>query len=367
VTAAFLAAVTVPSWAGQLRPESRSEALCGLLLAIPNTSPSSLTDPGTANSRHNVLRRFPSGAGGAKDSILCSGSIDSRELNAIASELVHSMISFPLVILMGAPAWWSYDSIAEAYDHLAVPYLFTQPARDLVSMLKLSPGARVLDVGAGTGVGALLVLQSVGPGASVVALDSSLGMLRLAGNKGVPLLVAGTVPGVPFSDAVFDGVLASFVLSHILSYKAALLDMVRVLRRGGRMALSAWGTGQSEFRRLWQATAESFVSKEQLSRGFTKVLPWEEWFADGTHLGQALREAGLVNIEEQHREYKTSVSVEDFLAIRELSAQARLMKELLDAEQWQSFGENVIRQFQSRCRGMVEDTRDAYLAVGIKP
>ncbi len=164
----------------------------------------------------------------------------------IASELVQNIVSSVPVIMGGAWAWWSYDVIAETYDRLAVPHVFTQPAKDLVAMLKLPSGARALDVGAGTGVAALLALQSAGPGAPVVALDSSLGMLRLARKKGLPSLVAGTVPGLPFPDAVFDGLVANFVLSHIPSYQAALLDMARVLRPGGRLGFSAWGPGQSD-------------------------------------------------------------------------------------------------------------------------
>ncbi len=115
----------------------------------------------------------------------------------IASELVEKIISSAPVLMGGAWAWWSYDVVAEIYDRLAVPHVLTQPAKDLVAMLKLPSGARALDVGAGTGLAALLALQSAGPGAPVVALDSSLGMLRLARKKGLPWLVAGTFPAFP--------------------------------------------------------------------------------------------------------------------------------------------------------------------------
>ncbi len=259
-----------------------------------------------------------------------------------------------------------YDAVAETYDRLAVPHVFTQPAKDLVAMLKLPPGARTLDVGAGTGVAAFLAMQSVGPGATVVALDPSLGMLRLARKKGLPRLVVGAVPGLPFPDAVFDGVLANFVLSHIPSYQTALSDMVRVLRPGGRLGVTAWGPGRSELRELWQATAESFVSKEQLGRGLRQALPWEEWFSEAGHLDEALREVGLEGFEVHHREYKTSMPVNDFLSMREITAQARIMKELLDTAQWESFRENVMKEFHGRCRGLVEDPRDAHLVVGAK-
>jgi ubiquinone/menaquinone biosynthesis C-methylase UbiE len=188
-------------------------------------------------------------------------------------------------------AW--YDAAAEPYDRVALPHVFTQPAKDLVALLKLPPKARVLDIGAGTGITALLASKCLGPRALVVAPDSSIGMLRLARKKGLRRLVVGVVPGLPFPDAVLDGALATFVLSHIPCYQAALSDMVRVLRPGGRLAATAWGPSQSEFRQLWQATAESFVSKEQLSRGLREALPSEDWFSDAGHLEEALREAGV--------------------------------------------------------------------------
>lgn len=261
-------------------------------------------------------------------------------------------------------AW--YDTVAATYDRLAVPHVFTQPAKDLVAMLKLRPGARVLDVGSGTGVAAFLALQSAGPGAAVVALDASPGMLRLARVKGLTRLVVGAVPGLPLPDAVFDGVLANFVLSHIPSYQTALSDMVRVLRPGGRLGVTAWGPGQSESRKLWQATADSFVSKEQLSRGLRLALPWEEWFSDAGNLEEAMRQAGLESIEVHHREYRTSMTVNDFLSMREVTVQARLMKQLLATPQWERFSEKLTKEFHSRRRGLVQDTRDAYLVVGGK-
>jgi hypothetical protein len=59
--------------------------------------------------------------------------------------------------------------------------------------------------------------------------------------------------------------LANFVLSHFTRYETALFDMVRVLRPGGRLGVTVWGAGQSEFSRMWQDVAESFVSKDLLS------------------------------------------------------------------------------------------------------
>jgi ubiquinone/menaquinone biosynthesis C-methylase UbiE len=134
------------------------------------------------------------------------------------------------------PGWTSYDPVAAVYDRVAAPNLFAPIAQDLAALLALPAGARVLDAGTGTGEAALAVVK---PAGRAVGLHPSMQMLRLARRKGLTWLVCGVAPGLPFPDGVFDGVLANFVLNHVASYEAALADMVRVLRPGGRMAASA--------------------------------------------------------------------------------------------------------------------------------
>src|SRR5881409_2912525 len=66
-------------------------------------------------------------------------------------------------------------------------------------------------------------------------LDPSIEMLRVARSHGLLYVVAGTVPSLPFAADTFDRVVGSFVLAHFADYKSALVDMARVLRRGGRL------------------------------------------------------------------------------------------------------------------------------------
>ena len=61
------------------------------------------------------------------------------------------------------------------------------------------------------------------------------------------------------------------------------------------------------------------------------------------------------------------MTVNDFLSMREATIQAELKKALLDTAELESFRENVTKEFHSRYRGPIEDTRDAYIAVGAKP
>jgi SAM-dependent methyltransferase len=261
---------------------------------------------------------------------------------------------------------WAYDSSAGTYDGLLVPKFFAAPARDLVVMLRLPSGGLALDVGTGTGPGALAAMESLGQEGAVVGLDPSLEMLRLASANGVLRLVAGEVPGLPFAEGVFDGILANFVLSHFSDYEMALFDMVRVLRPGGGLGVSAWRTGQSELNQLWQDVAECFIAKDLLRDAVCRLLPWDDWFAEARHVRDGLQDAGLASVDVQQREYQVSMSVGEYLAFRESSAEGSCLCEMVGPPAWDSFTESVAEAFRSRFTGPVEYISRAHLAVGTK-
>ena len=265
-----------------------------------------------------------------------------------------------------ANQWQSYDSAATVHDRLAVPGIFTPPARDLVASLDLPASGMILDVGTGTGVAALLAMQAASR-ATVVGLDPSVEMLGKARSRGLRCVVAGSVPGLPFPAAIFDRVLASFVLSHLASYQAALMDMTRVLRPGGKIGVTAWGPMRNQPRELWQSIADSFAGAETLRAAAKQALPWEESFEDPAHLQQAFEEARLENVTLRHTEYTTRMSIADFLEIRETGVQARFMRQTLDRERWERFKQTVSAEFRRAFPDPIEYTRDVHIAVGQLP
>ncbi len=262
---------------------------------------------------------------------------------------------------------YSDEAIAAAYDRLLVPYHLAAPAKDLVAMLGLPAGGRVLDVGSGTGAAAIAAADMVGTEGMVVALEPSIEMLRLLRRKRVCRTAAGLAPGLPFPADRFDAVLANFVLSHFQNYRAALEDMVRVLRRGGSLGLTAWGPGQTEFMRVWKEVAGAFVGADRLQQASREVVPWEEWFRDAMHLQQALKDAGLVGVEVTQQEYRVTISVMDYLSLREAALEGRLLTRELGPEQWRAFRQRVIAAFRDRFREPLEYTREIHLALGRKP
>jgi ubiquinone/menaquinone biosynthesis C-methylase UbiE len=263
--------------------------------------------------------------------------------------------------------WTSYDSAAECHDRLAAPSFFEQPARDLVARIDVRSAVRILDVGTGSGLAALLAAKVAEPHSTVVGIDPSLEMLRIGRSHGLRFVVAGVAPGLPFADRVFDRVLASFVLSHVSSYESGLRDMVRVLRAGGRLGVTTWGSMQNEYREFWQSLAESFVNKELLAEATREALPWEDWFTDPGHLGQALQGAGLSDVGVHRAVYTIHTNIADFLTIREVSLQARFMRQNLDTGRWDRFKETAIAEFHRRFKDPIDHTRDVLIAVGTRP
>jgi ubiquinone/menaquinone biosynthesis C-methylase UbiE len=263
-----------------------------------------------------------------------------------------------------ANEWQSYDAAADTHDRLAVPGIFTPPAKDLVASLELPVAGAVLDVGAGSGVAARVAKESSAE-RTVVALDPSLQMLRVACSHGL-CVVVGAVPGLPFRPGTFDGVMANFVLSHLTSYPDALADMARVLRPGGKLGVTSWGSLRNEFRELWQSVADSFAGKEALHAAVEQALPWEIWLEDPAHLRQAFEEAGLQNITLRHTHYTNRMSIADFLAIRGASLQARFMRQTLDGHRWEQFKNAVSAEFYREFEDPIEHMRDVHIAVGTK-
>ena len=97
------------------------------------------------------------------------------------------------------------------------------------------PGQKVLDLAAGTGTSSVPFVRA---GAQVVSSDVSLGMLA-EGKRRFPDLsfVAGDATALPFADDAFDAVTISFGLRNVVDVDAALLELRRVTRPGGRLVV----------------------------------------------------------------------------------------------------------------------------------
>ena len=132
-----------------------------------------------------------------------------------------------------------FDEVAALYDLTNTVLSFGQDRgwRTAVTQaLALTPGQRVLDLAAGTATSSAALAAG---GADVVGCDFSLGMLRVgarAGHEGVEL-VAGDALRLPFADGAFDAVTMSFGLRNTADPDAALAELLRVTKPGGRLVV----------------------------------------------------------------------------------------------------------------------------------
>lgn len=109
--------------------------------------------------------------------------------------------------------------------------------REALLTAGIRPGAKVLEIGCGTG---FLTAALAGLGASVAAMDVSEPLLAEAGKKigkGEAFFLRGDAHGLPFRSGSFHRVLGSSILHH-LDLDRALPEILRVLKPGGRIAFA---------------------------------------------------------------------------------------------------------------------------------
>jgi len=145
-----------------------------------------------------------------------------------------------------------FDGIAPRYDLLNDILSLGQVRlwrRVVARITGAKPGERVLDLAAGTGTSTLTFTAT---GADAVACDFSLGMLQAghakigAGPQGSGRgrlgWVAGDALRLPFRDGAFDAVTISFGLRNVADTGAALAELRRVTRPGGRLVVCEFST-----------------------------------------------------------------------------------------------------------------------------
>jgi len=130
-------------------------------------------------------------------------------------------------------------SPAEIYDEQFVPALFGRFSGVVADAAGIRAGQRVLDVACGTGALACAAAERVGRGGAVVGLDANADMLAMARRKsGAIEWIDGRAEALPFPDCGFDVVVSQFGMMFFDDRPAALREMQRVLRPGGRLAVA---------------------------------------------------------------------------------------------------------------------------------
>jgi demethylmenaquinone methyltransferase / 2-methoxy-6-polyprenyl-1,4-benzoquinol methylase len=217
-----------------------------------------------------------------------------------------------------------FEGLPRGYDRMGAVMSFGQDPRwrrALVAAVAPQPGQRVLDVATGTGMVAFAVARR---GCEVVGIDQSEQMLAAARAKlaAQPALadrmsfVTGEAERLPFADGAFDALTFTYLLRYVDDRQAAMRELARVVKPGGRIGMLEFGVPASApLRALWR-----LHTRMVLPTMGRLVSP--AWLEVGRFLGP--------NIEEFHRQEPDLPGLWRQVGIEPVS------------QRWMSFGAGLI-------------------------
>jgi ubiquinone/menaquinone biosynthesis C-methylase UbiE len=141
--------------------------------------------------------------------------------------------------------WWRRHPSACPYNQrfwVQAPHPFITRDR-LREALAPEPGERLLEIGPGTGYYALPVAQWLGPAGTLEVLDVQQEFLDHTAGRAREQGLANLVPtladaqAMPYEDATFDGAYLATVLGEVPDPSAALRELRRVVKPGGRVVV----------------------------------------------------------------------------------------------------------------------------------
>jgi demethylmenaquinone methyltransferase/2-methoxy-6-polyprenyl-1,4-benzoquinol methylase len=177
-----------------------------------------------------------------------------------------------------------FAPLGPTYDRVGAVLSFGQDPRWRRFLVDRLPGdgGHVLDVAAGTG---LVSERLLARGFRVTALDQSADMLAVARERlaGRAEIVEASAEALPFADHSFDHLTFTYLLRYVDDPASTLVELARVVRPGGTVAMLEFGVPRGVWRPLWDAyCAVGLPAAGRL------VSP--AWYEVGRFLGTSIRE-----------------------------------------------------------------------------
>lgn len=195
--------------------------------------------------------------------------------------------------------WNKFSSGWIKWDELTMDFLKPM-ADEIITLLKPKDSDMVLDVASGTGEPGLTIASMLKDG-KVTAIDLAEGMLDGAKEKAYKRGIKNfetmscDVSNMPFPDNTFDAVSCRFGFMFFPDILLATKEIVRVLRPGGRIAVTVWSEPNENF---WATSIISIANKNMNIVPPPLEAPGLFRCAKRGMIPDILRQAGLKNISE---------------------------------------------------------------------
>jgi ubiquinone/menaquinone biosynthesis C-methylase UbiE len=191
----------------------------------------------------------------------------------------------------------TYNAAADHFDDGPLAF-WDRYGRRTVERLSLASGSSVLDVGCGSGASAIPAAINVGPQGRVVGIDLAERLLAIARSKSVAHKLRNVdfqqadMTSLGYPNASFDAVMSVFSIFFVSDMAAQVRELWRVLRPGGKLAITTWGP------RMFEPGSQAFwlAVKEFRPDLVATVSPWER-ITKPDALRQLLSESGIEGAE----------------------------------------------------------------------
>jgi ubiquinone/menaquinone biosynthesis C-methylase UbiE len=185
----------------------------------------------------------------------------------------------------------------EAADEMRGPWM---PVSSwLIDALELQPGQRVLELAAGPGDTGFLAAELIAPGGVLISSDAAEAMLEVARERAARLRIANvefqalSLEWIDLPAANVDAVLCRWGLMFAIDPGAALQEMRRVVRPGGRVALAVWDEPQ---RNPWMMIPRQALIEAGHLEAPDPSLPGPFALSEPGRLEALLDEAGFTEV-----------------------------------------------------------------------
>ena len=196
-----------------------------------------------------------------------------------------------------AKAAATYDAAADHFDDAPLGF-WERIGKRTIDRLALATGAKVLDVGCGTGASALPAAETVGTKGSVIGVDLSARLLdhgrvkaKARGLSNIEFRLAD-MTSLGYPDGHFDAVVSVFSIFFVPDMEGLVRELWRMVRPGGKLAVTTWGP------RIFEPAYSRWQTAIRQERPdlYSAFNPWDR-ITDVDSVRRLLCDGGTANIE----------------------------------------------------------------------